>query len=266
MSVHKLGFAGVKGSGKTTCSDICVKYGYKKLSHALPLKLISRIKFKFTEDQIFDHVLKEKIDERWGVSPRIVFQRLGTDFFRDRFPELFPEIDFKKGSIWVQNLRYRILENIDLDVDLGMEKIKAICKCLFLFSYDQLYNLELMDKIDDRWNISPKVAIKRLGEYFESKDFWDLFPEIKKGNKLEYNNIKYVIEDIRFEDEYQSLVNLGFDVYKVKRDSKINKDMHKSETTISKLKIDNIINNNGSLEDLECTLVNIIESKSDFIG
>jgi hypothetical protein len=78
-----IGLVGKKGSGKDTMADFLVsEYGYHKLAMADPLKKACKILFDFSDEQLNDHERKEKIDDRWGISPRQAFQKMGTDLIR----------------------------------------------------------------------------------------------------------------------------------------------------------------------------------------
>ena len=78
-----IGLVGKKGSGKDTMADFLVSdYGYRKLAMADPLKKACKILFDFSDAQLSDHQEKERVDERWGISPRQAFQTMGTDLIR----------------------------------------------------------------------------------------------------------------------------------------------------------------------------------------
>jgi dephospho-CoA kinase len=74
---------GKKGSGKDTFSDYIIeKHGFIKYSFADPLKKGLQHFFNLTDEQLYDPKIKEIIDPRWGVSPRQLFQVIGTDVFQ----------------------------------------------------------------------------------------------------------------------------------------------------------------------------------------
>lgn len=79
-----VGLLGPAGSGKTAASRYLVdKYGAKVYTLAKPLKEIVRLAFDLTEDQVYGtQETKERIDERYGVSPRWLLQRIGTEGVR----------------------------------------------------------------------------------------------------------------------------------------------------------------------------------------
>lgn len=105
-----IGVLGLKRSGKDTTSDYLVeKYNFKKLTFAEPLKNACKILFNFNEEQLYGSK-KEEVDPRWGVSPRIIYQYLGTDIFRNHIQTIMPTIG---NNFWV-NLtidNYKNLKN-----------------------------------------------------------------------------------------------------------------------------------------------------------
>lgn len=84
---------GKKHSGKDTIADFLIeKYGFTKYSFADPLKKGIQFFFNLTDNQLNDQKLKEEIDPRWGVSPRKLFQVIGTDFFQNSIRDFIPEL------------------------------------------------------------------------------------------------------------------------------------------------------------------------------
>ena len=78
-----IGLIGKKGSGKDTVADYLVhRHGYKKHAFATPLKNVCRELFLLEESQMHDVDQKEKVDVRWGMSPRQMMQTVGTDMVR----------------------------------------------------------------------------------------------------------------------------------------------------------------------------------------
>ena len=94
-----IGITGKKCSGKDTVADFLVrKYGFTKLSFALPLKTAAQELFLLTPQQLHDRKEKEAIDPRWGVSPRQIMQMIGTDWVRHQF----------RDDFWVRRIQYEI--------------------------------------------------------------------------------------------------------------------------------------------------------------
>ena len=103
-----IGITGKKFSGKDTLADIiCEKYGYKKYSFADPLKDISRILFNFTDEQLYG-TEKEIVDDYWNITPREVYQYLGTEIFRNKINDLIPNIN---EDFWIKHMEKKILDS-----------------------------------------------------------------------------------------------------------------------------------------------------------
>lgn len=85
-----IGLVGKKGSGKDTAADFLVnKYQFEKKAFADPLKLVVQHLFLLEKDDLHDPVKKEKVDSRWGLSPRQMMQMVGTDMVRTSLGEDF---------------------------------------------------------------------------------------------------------------------------------------------------------------------------------
>lgn len=90
---------GKAGSGKDTVADyLCKTYGYYKASLAEPLKEFCRDVFGFSEQQLYgSSSYRNTIDPRYGVSPREALQKLGTDWGRSLYPNIW--IDYLFGNL-----------------------------------------------------------------------------------------------------------------------------------------------------------------------
>ena len=132
-----IGFSGCKNVGKDTLSDYLVeKYNFIKYSYATPLKDACKILFLLTEDQLYDQNKKEEIDERWGLSPRQMFQIVGTDFFREKINKDF----------WIQHFKYWYSINKDKNI--------VVVDCRFQNEIDLIKELNgITIKIERNTNI-----------------------------------------------------------------------------------------------------------------
>jgi len=79
-----IGFAGKMGSGKTTAANMVS--GAAVTSMAAPLKRCVGDLFMLDEKQLYTLEGKNKVDKRWGKSPREIMQLFGTEFIRANFP------------------------------------------------------------------------------------------------------------------------------------------------------------------------------------
>jgi hypothetical protein len=94
-----IALTGLKGSGKSTVAAmIRSKWNFPEYTFAGPIKSICEIAFLLDHQQLEDPILKEQIDPRWGISPRVMFQKLGTECFRHHFG----------ATHWLQHMQARL--------------------------------------------------------------------------------------------------------------------------------------------------------------
>lgn len=109
-----LGVAGYKGSGKDTLAMYVMEQNtemFTLLHLATPLKLVIKILFGLTNDQLYDPILKDQDDAKWGYSPRKLMQVIGTELWRDRLKfYIDPSFFFfsQDTSIWSECLNRAI--------------------------------------------------------------------------------------------------------------------------------------------------------------
>ncbi len=94
-----IAFTGPMGCGKTTAANAVIKsQSYCKLiSFGAPLKEAVMGIFQLTHDQVYTMEGKMTADPRWGMAPRDILQKFGTDAMRRTFP-----------GVWVQRARQEI--------------------------------------------------------------------------------------------------------------------------------------------------------------
>lgn len=84
-----IGFAGKPGSGKDTCADFLVQHhGFTKTAFAKPLKECCQNLFLLNDEQVNGNS-KNVLDSRYGMTPRELLQKLGTDFIREMISKTF---------------------------------------------------------------------------------------------------------------------------------------------------------------------------------
>lgn len=79
-----VGLLGGEGAGKTTAANYLEqKYGAKRYTLAAPLKEFVKRVFELSDEQVYGtQEQKNTIDPRYGVTPRWLMQRVGTEGFQ----------------------------------------------------------------------------------------------------------------------------------------------------------------------------------------
>jgi hypothetical protein len=81
-----IGIAGKARSGKdSAASYLFAAYGFTRIALADPLKLAAQQMFGLTDAQTWSDAVKEEVIPFWGLSPRQMFQRLGSDAVKPVF-------------------------------------------------------------------------------------------------------------------------------------------------------------------------------------
>jgi hypothetical protein len=79
---------GKAGSGKDTMADrLWENHGFVKIALADPLRLAASAAFGVGANFFFDREKKEEVMEYWGMSPRTMLQKLGTEAVKGTFGE-----------------------------------------------------------------------------------------------------------------------------------------------------------------------------------
>jgi len=107
-----IGLIGYKQSGKDTFADYLVQTrNFKKQAFAEPVKQICQILFHLEPEQMYDPCLKEVVDKRWGLSPRQMMQKVGTDMVRNMLGNDFwvrhMDMRASTGNIVISDVRFR---------------------------------------------------------------------------------------------------------------------------------------------------------------
>ena len=82
-----IGLAGYAGAGKTLAADILrAKYRYRRLSFAGALKAAVKQIYDLSNEQLYGGD-KDRVDERYNITPRVILQRFGTEVCREIYPD-----------------------------------------------------------------------------------------------------------------------------------------------------------------------------------
>lgn len=112
-----IGITGFKRSGKDTAGEYFINKGYIKYAFAGPLKKACQEIFMFSDEQT-EGDDKEKHDNRWNISARQVFQRFGTEIFRERLSDFYPEMENIKENFWTYRFKIWYQEQLEKNKDV----------------------------------------------------------------------------------------------------------------------------------------------------
>lgn len=83
--MHLIGLHGRAQVGKDTVANyLALQHGFAKTSFAGPLKSAAAVMFNLTDEQRLEQN-KEVVIPYWGISPRTMYQKLGTEGGRNLF-------------------------------------------------------------------------------------------------------------------------------------------------------------------------------------
>jgi hypothetical protein len=163
-----IGFTGKAGSGKDTAASIFNPRAVF-LSFADPIKKSSKILFNLSDDQLTDRILKETVDNRWNISPREIFQKIGTnmklvhnDVFIIGMKERIQQ-EINKGTEYIIITDARFENECKLIKELNGKIIKIIRNSSKLTSNTKLHESETqeLDKYVD-YNINNTGTLEEL--------------------------------------------------------------------------------------------------------
>ena len=157
------------------------------------------------------------------------------------------------------------------------DPIKEIARIIFGFTDEQLFGKD-KEKIDSFWGIKPRDFFQKFGTDYGQFVFPEHFPNIFQDKdkrslwvmifkkwylqQIEKNpSVKIIINDVRFEHEFNCIKELGGYIFRVQRSNYSYKDIHISENELdmkNKEEFNSIIINDGTKEELYEKLIEII--------
>ena len=119
-----IGIIGKKQSGKDTVANYLVQnYKFEQTAFADPLKRVCTELFALDDIYFHDDQLKEVVVEQWGMSPRQMLQRVGTDMVRRHLGDLF----------WVTHLQRR-LDKLAPFTRVVISDVRFVSEAMFIKS------------------------------------------------------------------------------------------------------------------------------------
>ena len=99
------------------------------------------------------------------------------------------------------------------------DKLKEVCIDLFNLDPSQIYTNEGKTQVDPRYGVTPRTILQHIG----TEGFRKLYPTIWRDYVLRQikestNHQRFVISDVRFEDEAEGITALGGKIVKIVRE------------------------------------------------
>lgn len=215
--VHLVGICGKKRHGKNTVGDLLQAFeAWTPIAFADPIKRIAMDIYGLSYEQCFggdEH--KEAVDPRWGLTPRSIMQRIGTEVARSIHKDT-----------WV---RYCLSEIERASRGEAVSIHWAPSRKFMLLGEGRTLS----------W---PSWALPMNAE-----------GEPYGGREDRLINLKtWAVTDVRFPNEADHIRRAGGKIIKVVRPSLegMQTDSHASETNIDKIDADFLLTNDGTLDDL----------------
>lgn len=134
--------------------------------------------------------------------------------------------------------------------------MKDACRSMFGWGDEHLYG-ELKEEVDQRYGISPRIALQTLGTEWGrntiNSDLW-----ILRAQKEMEQHENIVISDCRFDNEAEAVISSGGIVIEIVRQGINQVAAHSSESGISSSLINYQIENNGTLPELYRSVDNFL--------
>lgn len=151
------------------------------------------------------------------------------------------------------------------------DRLKDVVATMFGWDRLKLEDRDFKEAVDPKFGVSPRQALQRVGQTMKGQfgryiwvDFWhQVYNELKDAHDV-------VVSDVRFDgepngtqpDEAQYIRDLGGVIIHIRRDNldQVGDKGEVSEKGILVKEGDFVIDNNGTLEELEASVVGILRA------
>jgi hypothetical protein len=142
--------------GKDTACDYLVKnLGFQRFAFADKLKATVADLYGFSHEQMHG-ALKDTVDERYGIAPRVVLQDFGQEQ-RKRYPKIWAEYVFRQIDNEVDLTLSSIEEFKVAPEEMGIKDLYCISDFRFKNEYDVAYNWSLNNSKCDKFLYTVKM-------------------------------------------------------------------------------------------------------------
>jgi|TARA_B110001469_G_C9641093_1_gene322481 hypothetical protein len=133
MEQKIIGLLGTANSGKDTVGNYLISnHQFMRYAFGDPVKDICKTLFSLSNLQLSDPSMKEIVDERWGLRPRDMFQRIGTEFGQMGILKLFPELKnkIKYRELWVKLFEEWLKQQGNMNIVITDVRFKHEIECI----------------------------------------------------------------------------------------------------------------------------------------
>lgn len=218
-----------------------------------PLKAGCQALFGLTDEQTWSDDIKEEVIQVWGLSPRQMFQRVGTEWMRDHNADHW----LLRADRQLNHPQPAGRSPALADLTSCSSSIWLAVQAMWGLSSKQAFNPDQREQLDPFWSLPPNQMFSVLSNYLR-KDFPDFsnkrnqLPTILPTRNLVDASGKsiFVIKDIRYENEASFWRSHNGKIWHITRDSAPKVHYHSSELGINFIQGDTLIENNGTLAEL----------------
>ncbi|WP_122614156.1 deoxynucleotide monophosphate kinase [Pseudomonas viridiflava] len=249
-----IGLAAVARSGKDTVASMLLEHkDVAAYALADPLKAGCQSLFGLSDEQTWSDDIKEEVIQMWGLSPRQMFQRVGTEWLRDHNPDHW----LLRADRQLNHPRPPSrLPTID-DLGSPSSSIWLAVQAIWDLSHEQTFKHNHRDTLDAFWSLTPNQMFSVLSNYLHT-DF-PKFSNVRSQLPTTLSTKKqldafgksiFVIKDIRYENEASFWRNHNGVIWHITRNSAPKVHQHSSENGINFMPGDKLIQNDGTLDEL----------------
>jgi hypothetical protein len=250
-----IGLAAVARSGKDTVASMLLEHQeVAAFALADPLKAGCQALFGLTDDEAWSDDLKEIGIPLWGASPRMMFQRVGTEWLRDHNPDHW----LLRADRQLNHHELTTTPTQPVGLVSPTSPIWMAVQVIWGLSDEQTWIEESREKIDHFWGITPNEMFsliqKNLNRDVPAYQFTRKNRPIKQPKSLSLNSTGksiYIIKDIRYENEAAFWRRHNGVIWHIVRKNATSVNSHSSEEGISFQEGDITIENNGTLGELK---------------
>ncbi len=254
-----IGLAAKARSGKDTVAAMLLEHP-EVAAYALadPLKEGCQALFGLTDQETWSDEAKELIIPDWGMSPRQMFQRAGTEWLRDH-----------TANHWLMRAERQlnqppspaIIPPIYRESSHPDTAIWFAVKAFWGLSNEQTWDKTGRYQIDFFWHLSPMEMFSVIKNYIDRDlpTYGETRSQLIRSRPITAPTPKHpnllgktvlVIKDIRFENEAEYLRSHNGTIWHISRTSAERVHSHSSEAGILIKPLDIHIDNNGTIESL----------------